>query len=83
METEFQTDDIQLAAFLLTKGVKLLSTSEESQNHFVFVLADPSVCQKLKIDYLNNEVAPARQLFFQREALINEIKNYKSGLNIG
>lgn len=69
-------DDILLTAFLLTdKDVSLIDIKEDKPHHFVFILSNPQKCQDLKRQYLNGASAPARELFFNREMLINEMKN--------
>lgn len=75
MEISFTTYDILIASFLLThKQISLLEIKEISSRQFIFVLSQPSLCQKLSKDYLNNALAPARELFANREMLISEIK---------
>lgn len=71
---EFETDDLFLASFLLTKGVKLIGLKNNGTNHFSFTLSDSSKCEELRREFLNNEPAPAQELFAKREMLINEIK---------
>lgn len=79
METEikdsFVLDDVLITSFCLTNGVSLLNIVEDRSGHFQFILADSKRCEQLKIKYLNNAPAPARELFSQREMLISEIKN--------
>jgi hypothetical protein len=70
----FTTYDILLCSFLLTKGINLLEVKEISPRHFIFILSDSNQCGKLSKEYLNNAPAPARELFSNREMLINQIK---------
>jgi len=76
MDTQntYKTDDLLFAAFLLTNNIKLVNVVEDFPRHFSFVLSDSKKCQELKISFLNNAPAPARQLFSQREMLLSEIK---------
>ncbi len=74
MENTFSTYDILLSSFLLTKGISLVEVKEITPRHFIFILSDANQCGKLSKDYLNNAPAPARELFSNREMLINEIK---------
>ena len=75
MKNTFSTDDILLASFLLTQSISLVEIQENRPRHFIFLLSDPDKCNVLKREYLNNASAPAREIFFQREMLISEIKN--------
>jgi hypothetical protein len=74
MENTFTTYDILLASFLLTKGINLVEIKETAPRRFIFILSNTVQCEKLSKDYLNNALAPARELFANREMLINEIK---------
>ena len=75
MENSFTTHNILITSFLLThKQISLLEIKEISSKQFIFALSQPSLCQKLSKDYLNNAHAPARELFANREMLISEIK---------
>ena len=74
MESKFKTNDISLAAFLLTQGVDFIDTVDEGNSRFSFLLSDPDKCELLRREYLNNAPAPAQQLFSKREMLISEIK---------
>lgn len=71
----YTLDDVLIVSFCLTKGINLLNIVEDKPGHFQFVLSDPKRCAQLKIEYLNNVPAPARELFSQREMLISEIKS--------
>ena len=75
MDTFFRTDDILTSSFLLTQGIKLVDVIEDRPHHFVFLLLNIDKCEELKRNFLNNAVAPARELFSNREMLISEIKN--------
>jgi len=74
MKNIFYTDNIALAAYLLTQEVQLVDIREDSPHHFLFGLSDPQKCIQQKQQFLNNALAPARQLFSQREMLLHEIK---------
>ncbi len=74
MTDTYRTDDLLLAAFLLTQNVRLLNVLEDYPNHFFFELSETDKCENLKIQFLNNATAPARELFSKREMLISEIK---------
>ena len=50
----FETSDLGTAAYLLTKGCKLVvATNEKRRYSFVFV--DSAKCSKLAIEYVNSE----------------------------
>lgn len=70
----FKSDDISLTSFLLTQGINLLDVIEDYPNHFTFLLSDSKKSNELKRNFLNNAVAPARELFSIREMLIGQIK---------
>jgi len=74
MENKFKTNDISLAAFLLTQGVNLTDIVAEDKFRFSFLLSDLNKCELLRKQYLNNALAPAQELFSKREMLISEIK---------
>lgn len=75
IENDFSSEDILLVSFLLTQtDITLIDIDEDYSGHFVFILSNPERCTELKQQYLNNALAPARQLFVQREMLISEIK---------
>lgn len=76
-ERFFETGDIALTSFLLTKGIKLLEISGDALNRFSFILCEPEKCENLRRKFLNNGTAPAQELFSKREMLISEIKNKK------
>ncbi len=79
----FTTYDICLCSFLLTqKEISLVEIKEITSQKFIFVLSEPSLCEKLSKDYLNNAQAPARELFSNREMLISEIK-FRNGEKYG
>jgi len=85
MEKLFITHDTLLCSFLLThKEISLIEIKEQIQGQFIFVLSEPTLCEKLSKEYLNNAQAPARELFSNREILISEIKNkYREGDKYG
>ena len=74
MESNFKTNDILLAAFLLTQGIDYLDLVEEARSRFSFIFSNLDKCQLLQREYLNNAPAPAQLLFSKREMLISEIK---------
>lgn len=74
MESRFKTNDISLAAFLLTQKVNYLKLLEEDNSRFSFVFLNRDKCELLRKEYLNNAPAPAQLLFSKRELLISEIK---------
>lgn len=76
IENRFTTYDILLSSFLLThKEISLLEIKKISSGRFVFIFSKSSLCELLSKDYMNNAPAPARELFSNRDMLINEIKN--------
>lgn len=74
MENIFKTNDISLAAFLLTQGVDYLEIVNDAKSRFSFVFSGQDKCESLRREYLNNASAPAQLLFSKREMLISEIK---------
>jgi hypothetical protein len=77
MESKFKTNDISLAAFLLTQGIDFIDIVSEGNSRFIFLLSDPDRCEVLLKEYLNNASAPAQQLFSKREMLISQIKQFQ------
>jgi hypothetical protein len=75
MDNFFKTDDISIAAFCLSRGAQIVEVVTDRPTHFIFVFSDFEKCQELKREYLNNGVAPARELFARREELISEMKD--------
>jgi len=82
MKTSFKTDDISLAAFLLTQGITVIDVIKGSPRHCVFLLSNLEKCLELRRAFLNNALAPAQELFSKREMLISEIKNKHSDFNV-
>lgn len=75
IKNTFTTYDILLCSFLLThREISLTEIKEAGSRQYIFVLSNPGLCNKLSKDYLNNASAPARELFSNREMLMNEIK---------
>lgn len=74
IEKSFATYDILLCSFLLTQGIHILEIKKFTENKFLFLLEDPEKCAQLSLDYQNNALASARELFANREMLIGEIK---------
>ena len=52
----FETPDLGVAAFLLTKGCKLL-VAERAKGRYSFVFADSLRCVQLSIEYVNSDFA--------------------------
>lgn len=53
---EYSTPDLSLAAYLLMKGMKLLSAEKTLSGKFNFSFSDPdSKAQKLAVDFLNSD----------------------------
>lgn len=52
----FETPDLGIAAFLLTKGCTLL-VAEKAKGRYSFVFADKERCVQLSIEYVNSEFA--------------------------
>lgn len=75
IENYFTTYDILLCSFLLTQGVRIVEIKQSTPNKFLFLLSDSKMCTQLALDYQNNALAPARELFANREMLISEIKS--------
>ncbi|HUD04653.1 MAG TPA: hypothetical protein VMR59_01545 [Patescibacteria group bacterium] len=75
IKNKFTTYDILICSFLLTHiEISLTEIKETTPRRFIFILTNPSLCEKLCKDFLNNATAPARELFSNREMLISEIK---------
>ena len=54
----FETSDIGVAAYIMMKGLKLISASRDSRGRFKFVFDDPaSIGNKLAVDFVNSEAA--------------------------
>jgi len=52
----FQTSDIAIAAYLMMKGVKLLTADRDSSGRFKFCFEDThNKCKSLSVDFLNSE----------------------------
>ncbi|HUD05114.1 MAG TPA: hypothetical protein VMR59_03945 [Patescibacteria group bacterium] len=81
IDNNFKTDDIGLTSFLLTQEITLIDIVEDAPNHFSFLLANPNKCDLLKHDFMNGELAPARELLSYREMLITEIKTRRHNGN--
>ena len=53
---EYSTPDLSLAAYLLMKGMRLLSAEKTLSGKFNFSFSDPdSKAQKLAVDFLNSD----------------------------
>ena len=71
---QFETSDIGVAAYIMMKGLKLLSATRDRTGRFKFIFDDPNDNgQKLSVDFVNSESA----MF---DAHIKNLKNilYKS-----
>lgn len=66
-ENLFTTADLGLAAFLLTKGAKLMSAGKD-RNRYSFVFSESAACKKLAISYVNSE-------FSRFDSNIKNLKN--------
>ena len=56
MTAEYSTSDLSLAAFLLMRGIKLLSAEKSVTGKFNFSFTDPDGrCKKLAVEFLNSE----------------------------
>lgn len=75
INTIFKTDDIGIASFFLSRGQQIIDITSDRPGHFFFIFSNPKGCDKLKTEFLNNGLIPARELLARREELINEIKN--------
>ena len=53
---EYVTSDLSLAAFLLMRGLKLISAEKIASGKFKFSFADPDdKAKKLALDFVNSE----------------------------
>ena len=75
MRNQYQTDDILISSFLLSRQAKLLDITSDRPRHFVFIFEDSDLCEALAREYLNNGQAPARELFSRREELITAMRH--------
>ena len=65
----YMTSDIAIAAFLMTKGVKLKSASREKNGKFKIVFDDPNnECDALSVEYINSD-------FSRFDACIKNLKS--------
>jgi hypothetical protein len=56
MNENFCTSDLALAAFLLTKGLKLLVAKRLPTGRYHFEIEDSdNICDRLKIEFVNSE----------------------------
>jgi len=54
----FETSDIGVAAYIMMKGLKLISASRDSRGRFKFIFDDPTkIGNKLSVDFVNSEAA--------------------------
>jgi len=54
----FETSDIGVAAYVMMKGLKLVSASRANGGRFKFIFDDPkNIGSKLSVDYVNSESA--------------------------
>jgi len=52
----FQTSDLALAAYMITKGLKLVKAERLKTGRYHFEVEDPSdVAEKLKLEFINSE----------------------------
>ena len=65
--TDYETADLGLAAFLLVRGLSLLSAGRKG-NRYSFVFADRGKCQKLAVEYVNSD-------FSRFDASLKNLKN--------
>ncbi|MBM3284199.1 hypothetical protein FJY90_08255 [Candidatus Gottesmanbacteria bacterium] len=65
--------DLNLAAYFLLKGAKLLDIRRDL-NHSVFIFADPDLCSQLRAEYFNGGQAPVLEFTIKRKELLAQIK---------
>lgn len=54
--TIFQTSDLALAAYMITKGLKLLKAERLKSGRYHFEIEDPNdQADKLKVEFINSE----------------------------
>ena len=52
----FQTSDLALAAYMVTKGLKLLKASRKPSGRYHFEIEDPNdESEKYKLEFINSE----------------------------
>jgi len=52
----FQTSDLALAAYMITKGLKLVKAERLKTGRYHFEVEDPSdIAEKLKLEFINSE----------------------------
>lgn len=65
--SEYETADLGLAAFLLIKGITMLSAGRKG-SRYSFVFSGKQECQKLAVAYVNSE-------FSRFDAALKNLKN--------
>tara|TARA_B100000214_G_C23885318_1_gene589192 strand:+ start:309 stop:533 length:225 start_codon:yes stop_codon:yes gene_type:complete len=56
MTKEFETNDLSIAAFLLMRGLRLLSAEKSKSGKFIFLFSDPDdKAKQLSIEFLNSD----------------------------
>lgn len=54
--TIFQTSDLALAAYMITKGLKLSKAERLKSGRYHFEIEDPNdIADKLKVEFINSE----------------------------
>ena len=60
-QTPFQTADLWLSAFLLSRGIRLIGTSR-SDGKMIFEFADMNRCEEARREFLNGGLVDVGQL---------------------
>jgi len=52
----FQTSDLALAAYMITKGLKLIKAEKLKTGRYLFEIEDPNdIADSLKLEFINSE----------------------------
>jgi hypothetical protein len=79
--TNYYTANINLATFLLIKGIKLLEIQPNSTfgRGKTFVFEDPEKCRELEQLFFEGAVAPAKEILEAKRYLWESIRNQDRG----
>lgn len=56
MDKNFETSDLPLAAFLIMKGLKLITAKKVGNGKFLFIISDPDgIADNLSLEYVNSD----------------------------
>lgn len=56
MDKNFETSDLPLTAFLIMKGLKLITAKKVGNGKFLFIISDPDgIADNLSLEYVNSD----------------------------